>query len=497
MRRVLIANRGEIAARIIRTCRQMGLATIAVYSDADAAAPYVQSADAAVRIGPAPAPESYLNIGAILDAARRTDADAIHPGYGFLSENPAFADACEAAGVTFVGPPAAVIRRTGSKTAARAAVSAAGVPVVPGVTPASQSDRDVIAAALEIGTPALRKAAAGGGGRGMRIIRDRAELTDAVPAARREAQRAFADGTLYVERLVERPRHVEVQIFGDTQGHVVHLWERDCTLQRRHQKVVEEAPAPTLSSRLREAITQAAVSAARAVGYVNAGTVEFLVEGDGDAARFYFLEVNTRLQVEHPVTEAITGLDLVQLQLQIASGEPLPFKQDDVVSRGHAIECRIYAEDPVRLLPQSGRLLRYREPTGEGIRVDSGVVEGQTVTVHYDAMLAKLIAHGEDRSAALDRISNALRSYEILGLHHNIPFLRALLDRPEVRANRVHTRFIEEHLDTLAVEPAPALRRAAAAVAAFVHLRGPVAASTTTAASAGLDPWDTLGPMRL
>jgi acetyl-CoA carboxylase biotin carboxylase subunit len=495
MRRVLIANRGEIACRIIRTCRDMGLETVAVYSEADAEAPYVTLADRAMPIGPAPAHESYLNITRVVDAARRTSADAVHPGYGFLSENPAFADACAAAGLTFVGPPGDVIRRTGSKTAARAAVSQAGVPIVPGDTPASQSDADIASALARVGFPALLKAAAGGGGRGMRIVRDAREATESIGVARREAERAFADGTLYVERLVEHPRHVEVQIFADTHGHVVHLRERDCTLQRRHQKVIEEAPAPVLAPAVRDRLTAAAIAAARAVGYINAGTVEFLVEGDDDHARFYFLEVNTRLQVEHPITEAITGFDLVRAQLLVAAGEPLPFTQEDVRPHGHAIECRIYAEDSVRLLPQSGRLLRYREPHGPGIRVDSGVREGQAVTVHYDALIAKLIAHAETRAKAIDRLVGALKQFEILGVRHNIGFLLALLTRPEFASHDVHTRFIEEHLDELTHGGGADARVNAAALAAFVSARGPALATGEAGDRARFDPWQTLGPI--
>ncbi|MFI5178193.1 MAG: acetyl/propionyl/methylcrotonyl-CoA carboxylase subunit alpha [Vicinamibacterales bacterium] len=495
MRRVLIANRGEIALRVIRTCRTMGLESVAVYSEADAGAPHVAAADHAVLIGPPPASESYLSIPRVIDAARRTRADTIHPGYGFLSENPAFADACTAAGLTFVGPPADVIRRTGSKTAAREAVSRAGVPIVPGETPAAQTDDAVAAAVTRVGYPALIKAAAGGGGRGMRVVRDARETAEAIGLARHEAARAFADGTLYVERLIERPRHVEVQILADQHGHVVHLLERDCTLQRRHQKVVEEAPAPTLTPRVRARLTEAAISAARAVGYVNAGTVEFLLHGRGDDAAFYFLEVNTRLQVEHPVTEAITGLDLVRAQLLVAAGEPLPFAQAEVQARGHAIECRIYAEDSARLLPQAGRLLRYREPSGPGIRVDSGVVEGQAVTVHYDALLSKLIAHGETRAEALARMTAALRQYEILGLRHNIAFLLALVARPEVATHETHTRFIEEHLDELADHTRSELGPAAAALAAVVAARGPAPLVADGEDPGRRDPWRMLGPV--
>jgi acetyl-CoA/propionyl-CoA carboxylase biotin carboxyl carrier protein len=496
LRRVLIANRGEIAVRIMRTCRQMGIATVAVHSEADAHAPHVAAADQAVAIGPPPAVESYLRIPAILEAARATGADAIHPGYGFLSENADFAESCEQAGIRFVGPPAAVIRRMGSKTAAREAMSAAGVPVVPGGTPASQADADIAAAVESAGLPALIKASAGGGGKGMRTVRSRAEIGDAIGAARREAERAFGDGTLYVERLIERARHVEVQVLGDAHGQVVHLFERDCSLQRRHQKVIEEAPAPALTPRIREAMTAAAVAAARAVGYVNAGTFEFLLEGEGDAARFYFLEMNTRLQVEHPVTEAVTGVDLVKAQLIVAAGEPLPFTQDEIRLNGHAIECRVYAEDSRRLLPQSGRLLRYVEPAGEGIRVDSGVAAGQVITVHYDPLLAKLIAWAPDRASALARARAAIAAYEMLGLRHNLAFLDALLALPDVAAADTHTRLIESRLDELAGEPDEARRAAAAAVAAVAAAIGPGRpAAALGEARPVRDPWDLLGPV--
>jgi len=494
IRRVLIANRGEIARRVIRTCRAMGISTVAVYSDVDGGSPYVREADHAEAIGPARASESYLNVTAIVEAARRSGADAVHPGYGFLSENASFAEACEAAGLVFVGPPAAVMRSMGSKTGARMRVAAAGVPVAPGVVPQSQADADVAAAVSEVGFPALLKATAGGGGKGMRAVRAGDDLAEAIGAARREAERAFGNGALYVERLIERPRHIEVQVMADRHGHAVHLFERDCSLQRRHQKVIEEGPAPRLANGVRERLLAAAVTATRAVGYVNAGTLEFLLEGAGEDARFYFLEMNTRLQVEHPVTEAITGLDLVRAQLLVASGEPLPFTQQDVRVYGHAFECRIYAEDSRRLLPQAGRLVRYREPHGQGIRVDGGVVEGQAVTVHYDPLLAKLITHAATRAEALDRMTAALRQYEVLGLRHNIAFLRNLLSRQEVLAGETYTRFIEEHLDELAPPPPEGVRDAAAAMAAFAASREaePVAAA---GAGAPADPWDLLGPI--
>jgi len=444
IRRVLIANRGEIAVRIVRACRELGIRTVAVYSEADADAPHVMAADDAIAIGPAPAGESYLRVEGLLDAARRTGADAVHPGYGFLSEHANFAAACEAAGLTFIGPSSAVIAAMGSKTAARQAVAAAGVPVVPGETPSSQDPAVVRAALARVGYPALLKATAGGGGKGMRIVRADEEADEAIVAASREAARAFADGTVYVERLIERPRHIEVQVMADAHGHAVHLFERDCTLQRRHQKVIEEAPGPTVTPAIRERMTRAAVAAAKAVGYVNAGTIEFLLAGD----QFYFLEMNTRLQVEHPITEEVTGVDLVRAQLIVAAGERLPFRQEDLQVRGHAVECRVYAEDPAAgFLPQSGPLLRYREPQGPGIRVDAGVREGQDITVFYDPMIAKVIATGATREAAFARATRALDDFDILGLQHNIGFLAALLRDPRVIACDTHTRFIEEHLD--------------------------------------------------
>jgi len=454
MNRVLVANRGEIALRIIRACRERGLETVAVCSELDAAGPHAMAADRAVTIGPAPATESYLRVDRILEAARATGADAIHPGYGFLAESAAFAEACTAAGVTFIGPPAGAIRLMGSKIAARELMQSAGVPVVPGETPSDQSDRGVLSAVTKVGCPALIKAAAGGGGKGMRVATVLAQAPELIAAARREAQSAFGDGTLYVEKLVARPRHVEIQVFADDHGHVVHLFERECSAQRRHQKVLEESPSPALSERVRQAMGEAAVAAARAAGYRNAGTVEFLLEGDGDSARFHFLEMNTRLQVEHPVTEALTGRDLVHAQLAVAAGEPLPWTQDAIARRGHAIECRVYAEDPSSgFLPQAGSLLVYREPSGPGIRVDSGVVEGAEVPVQYDPLIAKLIVHAETRTDAIARARAALKQFPILGVRTNIAFLLNLLDDPEFRAGRLHTRSIDERLAQLVPQP--------------------------------------------
>jgi acetyl-CoA/propionyl-CoA carboxylase, biotin carboxylase, biotin carboxyl carrier protein len=482
VRALLIANRGEIAVRIARACREMGIRSVAVYSDADASALHVRHADTAVRIGPAAPRASYLSIEALIEAARSSGADAVHPGYGFLSENDAFARACESAGLTWVGPPADVIERMGSKIAARGLMETAGVPIVPGSTPRDQSDAGILAAAREIGFPALVKASEGGGGKGMRALRNESGAIEMIAAARREALGAFGDGTLYVERLFERPRHVEIQVFGDAHGDVVHLFERECSLQRRHQKIVEESPSPALTPGLRARMGDAAVSAARAAGYRNAGTIEFLVEGQGDTARFYFLEMNTRLQVEHPVTEAVTGVDLVRAQLVVAAGERIPWAQDGLAQRGHAIECRVYAEDPASgFLPQAGTLIAYREPSGPGIRIDSGVVEGAMVGVHYDPLLAKLIAFGETREAALQRAALALGEYRVSGIRTNIPFLRRLVRDERVRRGAIHTQFVDQHMDEL-VGPEPDTEPARAVPSRPV---------------APCDPWTTLTSCRI
>jgi len=497
MRRVLIANRGEIARRVMRTCRRLGIATVAVYSDADRDALHVREADAAIRIGPPPAVESYLNIPAVLAAARESGADAVHPGYGFLSENADFADACAEAGLVWVGPSPAAIRLMGSKTAARALAVDAGVPVVPGEHPSDQTDDEIELAARAVGFPSLIKAVAGGGGKGMRVVRSAGEVRDAVTGARREAAHAFGDGGLYIERLIEHAHHVEVQIFGDQHGHVIHLFERDCSLQRRHQKVIEEAPASSVSEATRAALRECAVRLCRHAAYSNAGTVEFLVEAPGTAAeRFYFLEMNTRLQVEHPVTEAITGLDLVELQLRVAAGEPLPVTQAAIQSTGHAVECRLYAEDSRRLLPQSGRMIRYREPVGDGIRVDSGAAEGQAIGVHYDPLIAKVIAHADSRQGAIDRLRAALTSFEVLGVRTNAGFLRRLLSEPAVTEGRADTRFIDTHLSEWAAPPPQELIRAAAALAARLVAPDATARRTEGDEPAAFDPWSRLGQIR-
>jgi 3-methylcrotonyl-CoA carboxylase alpha subunit len=490
MKRVLVANRGEIAVRVLRACREAGIGSVAVYSDADASALHVRLADQAIRIGPAAPAESYLNMPALIDAARQSGADSVHPGYGFLSERSDFARACEQAGLVFVGPPPDVIERMGSKIAARELMARAGVPVVPGATPADQSDEGIAAAARAVGYPILVKASAGGGGKGMRLVGSDTEAIECIPFARREAEAAFGDGTLYIERLIERPRHVEMQVFGDSHGNIVHLFERECSLQRRHQKVVEESPSPAVTPAVRARMGEAAVAAATAVGYRNAGTIEFLLEGQGDDARFYFLEMNTRLQVEHPITEAVTGVDLVRAQLLVASGHPLPWTGRALVQRGHAVECRIYAEDPrQQFLPQAGPLLRYREPSGPGIRVDSGVVEGDAIHVNYDPLVAKLIVLAESRDAALDRATAALRAFPILGIRTNLPLLCRLLGHPEVRRGAVHATFIDEHLDELTTAPEPPQ----VAVAAAAHaIWQETSAQGHAAAPERPDPWTVL-----
>jgi acetyl-CoA carboxylase biotin carboxylase subunit len=477
IKRVLVANRGEVALRIIRACRELGMESVAVYSDADRGAPHVAAADRALAIGPAPAAESYLSTSRLLEAAREGGADAVHPGYGFLSENAAFAAACEQAGLVFVGPPSQVIAKMGSKIDARRVMHAAGLPVVPGETPEDQTDSGVRRAVDRVGLPAIIKASAGGGGKGMRRVRHADEIADAIQAARREATASFGDGTLYVERLVERPRHVEVQVFADDHGSVMHLFERECSVQRRHQKIIEESPSPGLTPALRVRMTAAAVQAARAAAYRNAGTVEFLVEGSGNDACFYFLEMNTRLQVEHPVTEQVTGLDLVRAQLLVAAGHRVPWNQDAVAQRGHAVEARVYAEDPSQgFVPQAGPLLLYREPRLPGVRIDSGVAEGGDVSVYYDPMIAKVIASGETREVAIARLASGLRDFPILGIRTNIPFLLRILEHPRFQAGTVDTGFLEG--DGAALADAadlemPAFVRAALAAAAADESRSP------------------------
>ena len=467
-RKILVANRGEIALRVMRSCHAMGIETVAVYSEADADAPHVRFAGEAVHLAAAPAQESYLSIEKIIEAARRTGADAIHPGYGFLSENAEFAESCEAAGVIFVGPPPAAIRAMGLKSSARRLAAEAGAPVVPGYDGEDQSVKTLRARMIEIGFPVLIKASAGGGGKGMRVARVRSEVDSAIEAARREAEKAFGDGSLLLEKYVEGARHVEVQIFGDAHGNLVHLFERDCSLQRRHQKVVEESPSPAVNEELRRKMGEAAVNIGRAIGYANAGTVEFILAPSGE---FYFIEVNTRLQVEHPVTEMITGLDLVRLQIEIAEGRPLPFSQGDLKAEGHAIEARLYAEDPANdFLPSTGKILELHLPAiqeGGAVRIDSGIESGMEVGIHYDPMLAKLVARGENRDDAIRKLVYALRQSSIQGLRTNRDFLIRALDHPDFKRGRAHTGFIAEHLAELIADHDPRLNRDSLVAAAL------------------------------
>jgi 3-methylcrotonyl-CoA carboxylase alpha subunit len=445
---ILIANRGEIACRVIRTARRLGIRTIAVYSDADAAALHVASADLAIRIGPAAARDSYLNIGAIIEAARRTGAAAIHPGYGFLSENADFAAACKQAGVAFIGPPESAIRAMGSKIEAKRLMARAGVPIVPGYQEDDQETERLRAAATDIGYPVLIKASAGGGGKGMRVVETPEAFVPALEAARREAKAAFGDERVLLEKYLSRPRHIEMQVFADGHGNCIHLNERDCSIQRRHQKIIEEAPAPGMTAQRRKAMGAAAVKAAKAVGYQGAGTVEFIA-ADGE---FYFMEMNTRLQVEHPVTEMITGQDLVEWQIRVAAGEELPLSQTEVALQGYALEARLYAEDPQReFLPSTGRLVRLRWPAvSESVRVDTGVREGDEVGIHYDPMLAKIIAHGADRADAVRTLRHALGECQVGGVTTNVALLQAILAEPDFFKGEVHTGFIAAHAATLA-----------------------------------------------
>ncbi|KXS37090.1 MAG: 3-methylcrotonyl-CoA carboxylase alpha subunit [Halomonadaceae bacterium T82-2] len=474
---VLIANRGEIACRVIRTARRLGLRSIAVYSDADASARHVREADEAVRLGPAPARESYLDIDAVIDAARRTGADAIHPGYGFLSENAEFVAACERADIAFVGPPASAIAAMGDKSAAKARMETAGVPLVPGYHGDDQHDDHLKAEAERIGYPVLLKASAGGGGKGMRVVESGEAFQSALDGCRRESRAAFGDDRMLIEKYLTQPRHVEVQVFCDSQGDGVYLFERDCSVQRRHQKVLEEAPAPGMTEALRREMGEAAVRAAREIGYVGAGTVEFLLDADG---RFYFMEMNTRLQVEHPVTEMITGEDLVEWQLAVAAGLPLPRAQNELAITGHAFEARLYAEDPAQdFLPATGTLERFGlDLTGaaldaERVRLDSGVATGDAVSMHYDPMLAKLIVHGDDRDQALATLNRALAALDVVGVTTNRAFLQRLAGHPAFLRAELDTRFIEHHHDELFADRAPdAATYAQVALQALDHLQG-------------------------
>ena len=496
-RKVLVANRGEIAVRILRALREMGIASVAVYSEADRQALHVRRADEAIAIGPAASSESYLDGERILGAARRTGAEAIHPGYGFLSENADFAAACDAAGLVFIGPSAGSIRSMGLKTEARRVAQRAGTPTVPGTENPLSDAAEALRFAAEIGYPVMLKAASGGGGKGMRRVASADGLEAAFRDASSEAERSFKSGAVYMEKLIERPRHIEIQVLGDRHGNLIHLGERECSVQRRHQKVIEESPSPFVATRpeLRAAMGQAAVAAARAAGYFNAGTVEFLVDEDG---RFYFLEMNTRLQVEHPVTELVTGLDLVHWQLRIAAGERLTLRQEDVTWRGWAMECRVCAEDPeMNFLPSPGRIERAAEPSGPGVRVDSGVYGGWTVPLEYDSLLAKLVGYGESREMAVAKLVRGIDEYAITGIKTNLSFLREVLVDKEFGAGQIHTGFIEEfqHRRTAQGDAAPATRLAVSLAVAAA--RTAAVASPAPVNAAGCSAWLREGRERL
>jgi acetyl-CoA carboxylase, biotin carboxylase subunit len=505
IRKILIANRGEIALRIVRACRELGIDSVAVYSDADRGAPHVLAADEAYRLGPAPSVDSYLRGDLVLKIAGKSGADALHPGYGFLSENADFAEACESSGIKFIGPPASAMRALGSKTRARQAADAVQMPRVPGSTTGLASLDEAMLVAAEIGYPVMLKAAAGGGGKGMRAILAPDEMESAYDGARSEAERAFGSSEVYLEKLIQRPRHVEIQVLADEHGNCIHLGERDCSVQRRHQKVIEEAPSPVVTEELRQRMGAAAVRLAKSAGYTNAGTVEFLLEspkdgatGDGTPGNFYFLEMNTRLQVEHPVTELITGLDLVHLQIAIARGEPLPIAQEDITIRGHAMECRIYAEDHENgFMPSPGKITRLLQPGGPGIREDSGIYEGWTVPMDYDPMLSKLIAYAPTRALAIARLRRALEEYAIGGIRTNLGLFRRILDDPDFREGRLDTGYLDRLLtenSAPATPPPPSLLRPAndqvstIAAGLFRKLGGSnqngASAHTSTAASA-------------
>jgi len=496
--KILVANRGEIALRVIRACREMGIASVAVYSDADARAPHVLEADAAVRIGPAPSAQSYLKGDRIIEAAKETGAQAIHPGYGFLSEREWFSKAVRDAGLAFIGPPPEAIAAMGSKVAARQLAIAANVPVVPGTTEALRDAAEAEEIAKKFGYPVLLKAAAGGGGKGMRVVREASEMSASLDAARREAKNAFGDDAVYVEKYVVGPRHVEIQVLGDTHGNMVSLLERECSVQRRHQKMIEEAPSVAVTPELRRRMGETAVRAAKAAGYVNAGTCEFLLDRDGN---FYFLEMNTRLQVEHPVTEFVTGIDLVQWQIRVAAGEALPFRQDDIVPRGWAIECRITSEDPANgFLPSTGTVNYLRVPSGPGVRWDGGIEAGSEVGLHYDPMLAKLIVYAANRELAIDRMHRALLELTIDGIESSRDFHLRVMEDEEFRAGAIEIQWLERRLDSLVGRaPPPGTARLAALVAALIadsdrhvpRVNGSAANGSSAASSAtpSTDAW--------
>lgn len=497
--KILIANRGEIAVRVIKACREMGIGSVAVFSEADAASLHVRLADEAVPVGPPPAVESYLNMERILEAARATGAEAIHPGYGFLAENAAFARLCEERGVVFIGPNSTALELVGDKVRARQTMQKAGIPTIPGMTSVSTSPEEFRAAARALGYPVMVKASAGGGGKGMRVVCDENGLGPALEAGRREAKSAFGDDSVYLEKYIEEPRHVEFQVLADDRGHTVHLFERECSIQRRHQKILEETPSPALDPELRARMGETAVRAMRAAGYNNAGTVEFLLDRD---RRFYFLEVNARLQVEHPVTELTAGVDIVRQQILIASGADLSLRQEDLRQRGHAVECRIYAEDPkTNFLPSPGRIAFLREPKGPGVRFDSGVFEGFEVPVHYDPILAKLIVWAEDRVSACRRMSAALDDCVILGIHTTAGFLKDVVNHPEFRGGRATTSFIGKFFPSWGrgegEEDRQRLALAAAAFDALARATGPKGVPGRGGKKDVATPWTTLGRWRV
>ena len=466
LKKVLIANRGEIAVRIIRACRELGIVSVAVYSDADATAPHVLLADEAYPIGPAPSAQSYLRVDALIETAKKSGCDAIHPGYGFLSERAHFAKAVVDAGLKFVGPSADAINAMGDKTEARRRMIAAGVPVVPGTSSPAKDAEEAGKSAKEIGFPVLLKAAAGGGGKGMRVVEKAEDLARAFEAASHEAKNAFGDGSVYLEKYLSGPRHIEIQVLADAHGTTLHLGERECSIQRRHQKMIEEAPSSAIDAKTRAAMGAAAVAAAAAVNYVNAGTIEFLYQ-DGE---FFFLEMNTRIQVEHPVTELITGLDLVQWQLRIASGEKLPFKQDDIRINGHAVECRITSEDPANgFLPSTGQIRMLQLPAGPSVRWDGGIQEGSEVSLYYDPMLAKLIVHAETREAAIERMARALRELTIVGIETSVPFHLRVFAEPDFRSGNIDIKYLDKHPDLANASPDKSLTRMAAIAAALLE----------------------------
>jgi 3-methylcrotonyl-CoA carboxylase alpha subunit len=499
--KILIANRGEIAVRVMATCREMGIRTVAVYSEADRSARHVQAAGEAYYIGPAPAPQSYLRIDTIIETALKSGAEAIHPGYGFLSENDAFVEACDAAGIVFIGPPAAAMRQMGSKIAARQIAQSVGVPIVPGYNGARQDDETLLAEARRTGFPLLIKASAGGGGKGMREVYEESEFLDQLAGARREALGAFGDATVFLERLIRQPRHIEIQILGDAYGNMIYLGERECSIQRRHQKIVEESPSVALNPALRAEIGEAAVRIAKAAGYVNAGTLEFMLD---TGQRYYFLEMNTRLQVEHPVTELVTGLDLVRHQIRIAAGEPLGMTQEQIQPRGHAIEVRLYAEDPQQnFLPSTGTIAAFLPPTGPGVRVDSGIASGDEITQFYDPMIAKLIVYGEDRAAAIARLQAALEHTVALGVKTNAELLLAIAQHPAFHEGLTHTHFLDEYglieaeQQRLAQPPDPYALYAAACSDILPTVDSPIPHNGAEDRRRPANPWRTLGPWRM